>query len=155
MNKRNFVGSKLYLSAGLAATNDAAGFATVTFTKACTMRATPPISSQRATIANPDLCNGIETETTGMKKYEQLAVPFTNNWTDAAQLIAQTAYNANAPLSMKLEYPLFSNETTPNTVYAEIMVQKLSISDGGSGNDTDIRSTVFLIQKEPVLVNAT
>jgi hypothetical protein len=146
----------LSISATLPATYDAAGYGStaVAFTAIGLVEnyGTYGLKAQINTFIPVD--TGIVSKTKGTKDYGSMQVTLGDVPADAGQVILAAAVESKAHYSAKIVYPLGNGESTPETVYMDVLVSEFQ-SMNGAANDIRKRSLVLEVCKKPVVVAAT
>jgi hypothetical protein len=141
------------LSATLPATDDAAGWAAVTFTASENPQTVPPISSERDGVSVSNITIGETTEIGGMKKFNRITIEINAIWNDPFLAIAKTAYENQAVISYRQQLPKrLAASTTPDTAYVKVRVLKASVTEGGDGNAIDKSIIILTPQSAEFLV---
>ena len=104
MATENFIGQTLYVSAALPATNTAAGFEALTWTKAGGIQQLPQLGTSNAIIDVEDLQTGFTSGVKGAGSGNDSQMAFRDTGTpDDGQAIIKTAANgANGAMSIKI-----------------------------------------------------
>lgn len=103
---RNHIGLKVFVSAAKPATNDAAGFAALTWTPVANPTQAPAFGFTHAAIEAPDLEAGINRSIKGMGAGAESTMAFILVDADAGQVIVRDqARSSQGTLSVKIGYP--------------------------------------------------
>jgi len=119
------VGSKVYLSAGVPATTDAAGFGALAYTEIKEVTDLGAIGPESAVINHNPVAENVTYKLKGSKNYGTLAVKAARAPTDPGQLLVIAAEASNNPYAMKM---VLQNGTI---LYAQVLVMSYKTTVGG------------------------
>lgn len=94
MATKNNIGKTLYISAALPATNDATGFAALTWTKVNGVQSLPQLGVAGANIDVPDLQTGFTSGVKGAMSGNESTATFRKVLSDTGQALAKTTANS-------------------------------------------------------------
>lgn len=153
---RNYIGSTLYASAALPATNDAAGFAALTWTKVEKNTTLPTFGFTHSLITAAPLESGITEKVKGMGAGQASDVACELVDADAGQAILRTAARDNeGNMSFKVGFGTGAENalvTGDEVVYAQGITHSYREVEG---NGTTSRGFLITFDQTLVEVNAT
>lgn len=151
MPTNTYAGTTLKAVASLPATNDAAGFAALTFPDAeCSIRQVPAVGRTWNTVSEDLVCAETNTDVKASSKYKPWDFPVAVKNGDALQAILRAAEeDRTAVISIELTLP-----GDLGKIYTTVQVSMFDII-GGGGQDAIVDANVqFLPQSKPVQVAA-
>ena len=100
-------GTLFYISIGVPATQDEAGYAALTYTEVGEVTNIPEFGANAQVVTHEPLKTGITEKNKGFINYGSMPIEAAYDAADAGQILAETGVtgaNKNAPFAMKLEY---------------------------------------------------
>lgn len=153
---RNYIGSTLYASAALPATNDAAGFAALTWTKVNKNTTLPTLGLTHSLISADPLETGVTEDVKGMGTGQSSDVACELVAADAGQAILRTvAREAQGYMSFKIGFGTGAANalvTGDEVVYAQGITHSYREVQGSG---TASRGFIVTFKQGPVEVDAT
>lgn len=124
------VGSKVYLSAGVPATIDAAGFGALSYTECKEITDIGMIGPESAVITHLPVAENVTYKLKGSRNNGALDLKMARAPTDPGQALLIAAENSNAPYAVKV---VLQNGTI---LYAQCLVMSYKTSIGGQSQIT-------------------
>lgn len=130
------VGSKVYLSAGVPATADAAGFGALAYTEIKEVTDLGALGPESAVIMHQPVGENVSYKLKGSKNFGQLTLKAARAPTDPGQLLVVAAEASNNAYAMKL---VLQNGTI---MYAQVLVMSYKTSVGGQSQVVSVDITM-------------
>lgn len=114
------IGTKLYVAATTPATEDATGYAAMTWVEVGEISEIPEFGPEYSEVNFTPLATGIKAKYHGELDYGSISLPFALSAGDAGQAALKTAMANKARISFKVEFPkLASTSTAGPIVYTQ------------------------------------
>lgn len=136
-------GTNVYISAGVPATYDAAGFGALTFTEIEEVTNIGAIGATRAVVKHTTLSDGIVHKRKGSTDYGEMSLTMGRVITDAGQALVLAAVASNASYAFKITLQDSTN------LFFQGQVTSYPITIGG--NDSVVTSEVSVALDQPIV----
>lgn len=142
-------GTKVAISAGVPTTNDAAGFAALTYTVIKGVESLPAVGAQVAVNSFQPLDGPVEKHK-GPVNYGSLALPYAHDGADAGQILLRTAAGPtnNAQYCLKITYSNGDISYVRGRAFGDQLT-------AGAATNVLMGNTTFEVNQAPINVAAT